>query len=92
MGYEYKLQFVAPDANAAAAVLRRLPLARELSTQELSFELGAKVSDRGMPDATVKVEPDGAYFCDHSGEGRKVLGIVLARLVSEFGAVTITEL
>jgi hypothetical protein len=92
MGFEYKLRFVAPAAGAVAAILRGLPTARELSTPVHSFELRTKASDEGMPDADVRVEPDGAYFCDYGGAGQKFLGIVVARLVSEFGAVTITEL
>jgi hypothetical protein len=45
-----------------------------------------------MPDATVQPAPYGVYFCDHGGHGREFLGVLVARLVSEFGAVTVTEL
>jgi hypothetical protein len=45
-----------------------------------------------MPDATVQVAPFGVSFCDQGGQGREFLGGVVARLVSEIGAVTVTEL
>lgn len=92
MGIEYKLKFSAPDAKTVAMLLRRVPSAKEMSTPDHRFELGTKASDRDIPDATVIVEPDGAYFCDHGRAGRELLGILVARLVSEFGEVTVTEL
>jgi hypothetical protein len=45
-----------------------------------------------MPDASVQAEPYGAYFCVFGGHGREILGLVVARLVSEFGPVTVAEL
>ncbi len=91
MGFEYRLQFVAPDADSVASLLRRLPSARELTLPIHRVELRADTSDTGVPDAEVRVEPNGAYFCDYGGAGKKFLGIVVERLVSEFGTVTIAE-
>jgi hypothetical protein len=92
MGIEYRLQFNAPDAEAVAAVLRRVDAAREGPPPEYRFDLGISGSDQRWPQATVQVESDGAYFCDHCGAlGRALLGEVVARLVSAFGAVTIIE-
>lgn len=89
MGIEYRLRLSAPDAEAVAAVLRRLPAAQE--APDYRFEVGAAVG--GWPQATIQVEPDGVYFCDHlGGTGRALLGEVVARLVSMFGAVTVEEL
>lgn len=48
--------------------------------------------DLGMPDVTIQIESDGAYFCNHGGAGNELLGCLIARLTSEYGAVTITEL
>jgi hypothetical protein len=91
MGIEYGLRFNAPDAEAVAAVLRRLPGVREVTTPDHRFDLGVG-SDEGWPEATVMVDEAGAYFCDHCGKGgRALLGEVVASLVSAFGAVTIEE-
>lgn len=91
-GVEYALRFASPSTAPVAAVLRRLPGARELPLPASGFELRADGSVSGMPDASVQAEPYGAYFCDHGGHGREFLGLVVARLVSEFGAVTVAEL
>lgn len=92
MGIEYKLQFAAPDADSVSALMSRLPSARESLTKTHWFELATKAFDRDMPDAFVRVEPDGAYFCDKGGAGKEFLGILVARLASELGTVTATEL
>ena len=90
MGIEYRLHCNA-SAAAIADVLRRHPAAQETSSVDFHFELG-KTSD-GWPQATAHAEADGAYFCDHcGGEGRAIMGEVVARLVSAFGAVTVKEL
>ena len=91
VGIEYRLRFEAPDAQAVAVVLRRLPAAREATPPGSRFDLGVAGSDRLQ--ATVEVEPGGAYFCDHcGGSGRELLGEVVAGLASVFGAVTVEEL
>ncbi len=40
----------------------------------------------------MRVEPYGLYFCNNGGDGREMLGLIVARLVSRFGPVTIAEL
>jgi hypothetical protein len=92
MGMELALRFSAPDLTAVAAVLRGLPSARELAPAWSGVELRTDATSGGMPDATVKAESYGTYFCDHGGHGREFLGIVEARLVSGFGQVTVEEL
>jgi len=57
------------------------------------FDLGGCAAAGNVPLAMVQVEQYGAYFCDHcAGSGRELLGAVVARLVSRFGAVTVEEL
>jgi hypothetical protein len=93
MGIEYRLPFDAPDAEAVAAVLRRLYAAREASPPPHRFDLGPGATARDWPQATVQVKPGGVYFCNHSGgAGRALLGEVVARLVSAFGAITVDAL
>jgi hypothetical protein len=91
MGIEYRPQFIAPNADSVAALLRQLPSAQELTMPVHRFELRSETSVKGMPDAEVRVEPDGAYFCDYGGAGKRFLGIVVERFVSEFGTATIAE-
>jgi hypothetical protein len=92
MGVEYAIRFAATDPATVAAVLHRLPMARELSPPACGFELRAADSSQRMTDASVQAEPYGLYFCDYGGHGRAFLGLVIARPVEEFGAVTVEEL
>jgi hypothetical protein len=88
---EYRLRFEAPDGEAVADVLRRLPAARAATPLGNRFDLGDAGHD--WPQATVEVEPGGVYFCDHcGGSGRALFGEVVARLASAFGVVTVEEL
>ena len=89
MGNEYRLRFNRSNADAVVDVLRRVPTANETVKGEC-FELA---ENEFGPGATINVEPGGAYFCDHcGGSGRAMLGEVVARLASAFGAVTVEEL
>jgi hypothetical protein len=91
VGIEYRLRFEAPDGEAVANVLRRLPAARAATPPDNRFDLGDASHD--WPQATVEVEPGGVYFCDHcGGSGRVLLGEVVALLASVFGVVTVEEL
>jgi hypothetical protein len=93
MRIEYRLQFSAPDAQSVATVIRRIPGAREIEAVNPRFDLGCGASVESVPQAMVQVEPYGVYFCDYcAGSGRELLGAVVARLVSRFGAVTVEEL
>jgi hypothetical protein len=93
MGIEYRLQFSAPGAEAVAAVLRRLPTARESPSASHRFEIGTDSTERDRSQATAQVQPGGLYFCDNcGGSGRALLGEVVARLVSAFGPVVVEEL
>ena len=92
MGIDYKLRFATPDR--VAALLRRLPTARELPPPyQHQVGLGGGASADGWPAATVMAEADGVYYCDHcGGAGPEHLGVVIAWLAGEFGAVTVSEL
>jgi hypothetical protein len=90
VGIEYQLKFDAPDCESVASELRCLSSAVESSASHFEFAVDGKT---GWSDATLQIESFGAYFCDNcGGPGRAILGEVIARLTSKFGAVTITEL
>lgn len=93
MGIEYMLRFPSSDQARAAKALRRLPSADEGTSRGLRFDFGGLTPTDGSPQATVQVEPDGVYFCDHCGSsGRTFLGYVVAALAAEFGEVNVSEL
>jgi hypothetical protein len=91
MGLEYKLRFAFPDAESVASVLRRLPMVREVHRTKSEFEFRAVENNGSMPDALAHVQQDGLYFCDNGGTGTEFLGLVLSRLVNEFGPVTVAD-
>jgi hypothetical protein len=91
MGIEYTLRFNHSDKASVASVLRRLPMARELSPKGVEFEMRTLESAEGMPDALVSVETTGLYFCDNGGAGPEFLGVVITCLVSNFGKVTVED-
>lgn len=91
MGIEYSFRFAYPSEDAVVTALRRIEPVRELTSVPKSFELRVQSADT-VPDASMQIEPYGLYFCDYGGKGREMMGLVLTRLVSEFGEVTIHEL
>ena len=90
MGIEYRLRFAASNADEVTAIVGRLPCARRMGSSD-SFELHAPGTASTGPDATFQVEPCGAYYCWHGGSGREILGLLIARLVDRFGAVTVED-
>ncbi|WP_165228174.1 hypothetical protein [Aquisphaera insulae] len=90
MGVEYRLRFAHTDGDVVASVLRRLPQLRALASPG-AFELRLAGPSEGPPDASLQVEPCGVCFCWYGVAGREFLGTVIARLVSEFGPVTVED-
>lgn len=90
MGNEYRLRFDCEDPSAVILNLSRLRAASSSDDQrELVFR-EANMRD-SWPDATFRLEPSGAYFCDHGGNGQAILGLVISRLMSLVHRVTIEE-
>jgi len=93
MGIEYKLEFSLPEADVVVSVLGNLEFVRNAAEPDaMMFERRTSRDDRGMPDACVRVESYGLYYCDYGGDGRAILGQVISKLVSSFGAVTVSDL
>lgn len=88
MGMEYKLEFDSGDAKVMQS-LCNLRSAALVSDDMIEFREDG--SESGMPDATIRLESSGAYFCDHGGFGRSILGIVVANLVSLCDSVTVRD-
>jgi hypothetical protein len=87
MGTEYAIRFEHAGPESVNVVLRRLRMAQATSQ---GFELRATQTD-GMPDAFIRIEPNGLYYCDNGGAGKEFLGVLIARMVSEFGPVTVAD-
>jgi hypothetical protein len=90
VGIEYTLFFGSPNREAVESELSNLVGASTISSGAIEYRHEAGDSN-SMPDATVMIEADSVYFCDHGGSGRVFLGRVVAKLVGSFGAVRIEE-
>ena len=91
MGVEYSLRFECRDPATLAELLRRIDGSREDATTLNRFEFRNATNAGIMPDAEASPEPGGLYFCDYGGSGCQLLGHLVARVVSVFGPVTISE-
>lgn len=88
MGIEYRLRFTSPTPEEVATVLSLLPAISGPGPDGI-FEV--RVSQSEMPDATMRIERCGAYYCYYGGAGREMLGVFIERLVSRFGSVTVED-
>jgi len=91
VGMEYKLCFQYPNDALVNNALARMPERYQVQRSERGFEFRSADTTGSIPDAAAHVEKFGVYFCDNGG-GREIMGIVIANLVSEFGAVTVADL
>jgi hypothetical protein len=90
MGFEYRLRFSCEDESAVLRDLVRLRGATQTGPTALEFRSADNVAGK-MPDATLQLEPGGAYFCDFGGVGSEFMGCVVSRLVARCGAVTVED-
>ena len=92
MGYEYKLKLGVGCGENIETVLKAL------SSYDKSYEVGGRVchdfrieTNIGeMPSATVEIEDEGLYFCDH-GTGAEILNELQRILAVRFGPVQCNE-
>jgi len=93
LGIEYLLRSETFDQAMVRDSLARLSGGSISPNDAMRVEYTYSASPAGeMPDATVVVGASSVYFCDHGGQGRAVMGAVVAQLCSVLGAVTIEEL
>ncbi len=91
MGFEYRLLFECDEKTDLVQRLARLPLAHAPSASDTSIEFRASDGTAGMPDAILRLESAGAYFCDNGGQGREVLGRIVVSLLGCCSRVTIED-
>ena len=82
MGIEYRISCSAEGLPKIVELLRRLggQPSQEFPTH-IEFRL-AKSSVHEMPDATIIVESEGIYFCDHCG-ARDQVAVIFRRVIDE---------
>jgi hypothetical protein len=78
-------------AGALALIEMQLSGAAESSNDEPGVEFRSDPTRSGMPDAIAVVQHDGVYLCVNGGDGRIFLGQAIARLVANFGRLTIDD-
>ncbi len=86
MGIEYTLRVEKPDPERILTILRGLPEA-----QETDHGIDVGPFGGGWPTATVTLDPEGVYLCDHAC-GTAVLDLLVTRLTEVFGPVAVEEL
>lgn len=91
MGYEYRLS---PQGVTSAALGEAVSAVQRLegasTTSEGHTEFRRNALDV-MPDATLILEGEQIYFCDHGASGRDYLGRVMPVLVSRCGPILVEE-
>jgi hypothetical protein len=91
MGFEYSLKFAGSNRDSIEEVLAKCPGSMKTSFEgQTRFEFREALNHGEMPNATTFAEAGGVYFCDHGG-GIVFLGSVVARLVEQFGPLTVAE-
>lgn len=92
MGYEFRIRFNNDDPERLWEALKSAPEAIERLAPRPAIEYRAPSTTGPIPDATLEAIKEGFYFCDHGGEGRRFLGMVVALLSRNQCPVTVEEL
>lgn len=91
MSIEYRLRYSGADVPTVAQLLRQIPTAREITA--VHFDLGCDPNDIESVEASVYVQSGESLFSDHCGPwGRALLGVIVAKLASAVGPVTVEEM
>ncbi len=92
MGYEFRIRFTSSDPGRVWLALKSGPGMTERSAPRPAIEYRSPRHPGTMPDATIEPITEGLYFCAHGGEGRTLLGEVVAFLTQDHCPVTVEEL
>lgn len=91
MGVEFRLRFAVTEQAAVTEAVRALRFAAETDRSPDVFDLHSNGGSSEYPDARGEVEPKGLYFCVNTQMGSGLLGELLARLVDQFGPITVSN-
>jgi hypothetical protein len=95
MGIEYKIEFQYEDCIKLAETLRAVPFFANYneSFKFYEYRADAKADLTVMPDAHVKIEPSGLYFCNNCGiVSQEVLSHLVKSLTVAYGQLKVEEL
>ena len=90
MGMEYTLRFTCRDNTKLDVLLRALPNYERFDSTRQRYLFRFAENTGKMPNAEIKIEPQGVYFCDF-GSSYALLGLLITRLTSLFGEVQMEE-
>jgi hypothetical protein len=92
MGIEYKLRFTFSDFGQVESLLQAMSHLSRFEAISALYEFRSPCNINKMPDAFVKIESDGLYFCDNGGEGQQILEELSQKITRRFGAVVLEDL
>jgi hypothetical protein len=92
MGIEYKLRFAFSDSGQVESLLQTMPSLSRFEASLALYEFRSSQNINKMPDAFVKIESDGLYFCDNGGEGEQILEALIQKITQEFDVISIEDL
>jgi len=100
MGNEYTIKVPSESREKLDELFRAIPsfsgFRKAYESHEFrdygSYEFRSDDNPNDMPDATAQIEKSGIYFCDHGGDGAKILNEIVNALRSIYDDVTLEEL
>jgi hypothetical protein len=95
MGFEYKIQIASMNPEAFSRFLRNSSFFAEYDEQYrlYNLRLPGSTAEAGMPDASVKLEADGIYLCQHQAGCRDaMMQLLMEEARRQSNDVTVEEL
>jgi hypothetical protein len=92
MGIEYKLRFAFSDSGQVESLLQTMSSLSRFEASSALYEFRSSQNIDKIPDAFVKIELDGLYFCDNGGEGELILEALVQQITQAFGALVMEDL
>jgi hypothetical protein len=92
MGIEYKLRFAISNFGQVESLLHTMSSLSRFEAISALYEFRSPHNANQIPDAFVKIESDGLYFCDNGGEGQQILKDLSQKIAREFGVFVLEDL
>jgi hypothetical protein len=93
MGIEYQIRFARPSEPDLDRAIRSSPFFRDYDARYQLYNLWLDRNDfrSGMPDAHVKIEASGIYFCDNCGPDVSLIRESLVAIAQQFDPAVVVE-
>ncbi|NOK63349.1 MAG: hypothetical protein GFH27_549361n16 [Chloroflexi bacterium AL-W] len=92
MGFEYTIRFVYESQDKLDKLLRQCEGFTDVEPMFGGYQYRSSENQGIMPDAEVRIQDAGVYFCDYGASGARVLRDLVAQLLAEYNEVTIAKL